>query len=134
MQLSIYCLEQALMKNKGIFITIDYGYSNPPKHFSLQSIYNHQKTHLFENIGNQDITSHVNFDELIDIANKYNLNLDIYCSQKEFLMSLGIQKRKIQLQKNKSKKLTENINLDYDRLINKSKMGEIFKVLVVSCY
>ena len=99
----------------------------------MQSVYKHQKTHLFENIGKQDITSHVNFDELIDIAQKFNLNLDLYCTQKEFLISCGIEKRKIKLQKNKNKKLIEKLNLQYERLTNNSEMGEIFKVLVVSC-
>ena len=56
-----------IKKNKGIFITIDYGYIDPPKHFSLQTVCNHKNTHLFENIGNQDITTHVDFEELIKL-------------------------------------------------------------------
>tara|TARA_A100001015_G_C14857922_1_gene659119 strand:- start:275 stop:829 length:555 start_codon:yes stop_codon:yes gene_type:complete len=76
-----------IKKYKGVFITIDYGYKNPPNHLSLQTIYQHRKTHLFENIGNQDITAHVNFDELISIANKYNLKIEKFFSQKDFLIS-----------------------------------------------
>jgi len=120
--------------NKGIFITIDYGYKNPPNHLTLQSIYNHKKTHLFENIGNQDITAHVNFDELINIADNNKLKLEIYCSQKDFLYSCGIEKRKEKLKINKNQKDIENLHVEVDRLTNKSKMGEVFKVLVVSCF
>ena len=122
-----------IKKNKGVFITIDYGYKDPPNYFTLQTLYNHKKTHLFENLGNQDITSHVNFEELINIAKKNSLKLELYCSQKDFLISCGMKERKDKLQINKSKKIIENLELDYDRLTNKSKMGEIFKVLVVSC-
>ena len=123
-----------IKKYKGVFLTIDYGYKNPPNYFSLQTIYQHKKTHLFENIGNQDITAHVNFDELIFIANKYNLKIEIFCSQKDFLISYGIQERKKNLLKNKSDETIKKINAEYDRLVDNSQMGEIFKVLVISCF
>ena len=122
-----------IKKNSGICITIDYGYKDPPQNLSLQTIYNHKKTHLFDNIGNQDITAHVNFDELINIASKYNLKIELFCNQKDFLIGYGLEKRKQELQKNKDEKTVKKIELDYERLTNKSQMGEIFKVLVVSC-
>ena len=122
-----------IKKNKGIFVTIDYGYKDPPNYLTLQTIYNHKNTHLFENLGNQDITAHVNFDELINVANKNNLKIDIFCTQRDFLISYGIKERKDKLQKNKNKETIKNLNLEYERLINKSQMGEIFKFLVVSC-
>ena len=123
-----------IKKHKGVFITIDYGYKNPPDHLSLQTIYQHKKTHLFENIGNQDITAHVNFNELIFIAKEYNLKIETFCSQKDFLISCGIQERKKNLLKNKSVETIKKINAEYDRLVDNSQMGEIFKVLVISCF
>ena len=122
-----------IKKNSGVCITIDYGYKEPPKYFSLQTIYNHNKTHLFENLGNQDITAHVNFDELMSIAYKYELKIDLFCNQKDFLNGCGLKERKEELQKNKNEKTIKKIELDYERLTNKSQMGEIFKVLVISC-
>ena len=122
-----------IKKNSGVCITIDYGYKEPPKNFSLQTIYNHNKTHLFENLGNQDITAHVNFDELMSIAYKYELKIDLFCNQKDFLNGCGLKERKEELQKNKNEKTFKKIELDYERLTNKSQMGEIFKVLVISC-
>ena len=123
-----------IKKHKGVFITIDYGYKNPPNHLSLQTIYQHKKTHLFENIGNQDITAHVNFDKLISIANKYNLKIETFCSQKDFLISCGIKERKKNLQNNKSDEIIKKINVEYDRLVDNSQMGKMFKVLVISCF
>ena len=123
-----------IKKHKGVFITIDYGYKNPPNHLSLQTIYQHKKTHLFENIGNQDITAHVNFDKLIFIANEYDLKIETFCSQKDFLISCGIQERKKNLIKSKSEETIKKINAEYDRLVDNSQMGEIFKVLVISCF
>ena len=123
-----------IKKYKGVFITIDYGYKNPPNHLSLQTIYQHKKTHLFENIGNQDITAYVNFDQLISIANKYNLKIETFCSQKDFLISCGIKERKKNLLKNKNDETIKKINFEYDRLVNNSQMGKMFKVLVISCF
>ena len=122
-----------LRKNKGIFITIDYGYNDPLKNFSLQTIHNHKKTHLFENIGNQDITAYVNFNDFIDIASQYNLKIDLFCNQNEFLIGCGLKQRKEKLQKNKNNKTIKKIELEYERLTKKSQMGKIFKVLIVSC-
>jgi NADH dehydrogenase [ubiquinone] 1 alpha subcomplex assembly factor 7 len=123
-----------IKKHKGVFITIDYGYFNPPSHLSLQTIYQHKKTHLFENIGNQDITAHVDFEKFISIANEYNLKIETFCSQKDFMISCGLQERKKNLIKNKSNETTKKINAEYDRLVENSQMGEIFKVLVISCF
>ncbi|MDC0343337.1 SAM-dependent methyltransferase [Alphaproteobacteria bacterium] len=125
---------QFIKQHKGVFVTIDYGYKNPPNYFTLQTIYHHKKTHLFENIGNQDITAHVNFDELIFIANEYNLKIDTFSSQKDFLISYGIKERMKNLQKNKSDNIVKNLNSAYERLVDKSHMGELFKVLVISCF
>jgi len=122
-----------IKKNKGLFLTIDYGYTEPLDQFSLQTISKHEKSHLFENLGNQDITTYVNFDELINIAKSNKLNIDIYCSQKDFLISFGINKRKNKLKMNQNQNTKNNIELEYSRLTDDSQMGKDFKVLVVSC-
>ena len=122
-----------IKKNKGIFLTIDYGYKAIPKNFSLQTIYRHKKTHLFDNLGNQDITAHVDFDELIEIANYNNLKIESFSNQRDFLFGCGLKERKEQLKKNKYEIVSKKIELDYERLTSKSQMGDIFKVLITSC-
>ena len=73
-----------IYKNKGLIITIDYGYEKPLKNFTLQSVSSHKKTHLFDNLGKQDISAHVNFRELIDIGIKNKLKILSFSSQKDF--------------------------------------------------
>ena len=121
-----------LKKNRGICILIDYGYNKKIKNFTLQAIYNHKKTSIFENIGQQDISSHVNFNELIEIAKQNKLQINEFVSQRDFLIKYGILERKKKL-------LTKNSNLnknlldeEVDRLINVDRMGNLFKCLVVS--
>ena len=43
--------------NKGLIIIVEYGYIKPINNFTLQTVSRHKKTHIFENIGLQDITS-----------------------------------------------------------------------------
>ena len=121
-----------LKKNRGICILIDYGYNKKLKNFTLQAIYNHKKTSIFENIGQQDISSHVNFNELIEIAKQKKLQINEFVTQRDFLLKYGILERKKKL-------LTKNSNLnknlldeEVDRLINVDRMGNLFKCLVVS--
>lgn len=121
-----------IKKVSGTAIIIDYGYLEIPKNFTLQSIYNHHKSNVLHNPGKQDITSLVNFDQFIKKTKKHKLNVDIFCSQRDFLLSLGINKRKEKVLK-KCNKIEQNIIEEgYKRLINKKNMGSLFKVLVVS--
>ena len=86
-----------LKKNRGICILIDYGYNEKIKNFTLQAIYNHKKTSIFENIGQQDISSHVNFNELIEIAKQNKLQINEFVTQRDFLIKYGILERKKKL-------------------------------------
>ena len=122
-----------LRKNKGIFITIDYGYLDPIKNFSLQTLHNHNNSHLFDNLGEQDITSLVDFRNLVDIAKKNKLMIDEFSYQKDFLLRNGIEIRKNKLQKNKNIKTKQNLENDFNRLVNDQDMGKKFKVLIASC-
>ncbi len=121
-----------LKKNRGICILIDYGYNKKIKNFTLQAIYNHKKTSIFENIGQQDISSHVNFNELIEIAKQNKLKINEFVSQRDFLLKYGILERKKKLL-NKNSSLNKNLlDEEVDRLINVDRMGNLFKCLVVS--
>ena len=86
----------------------------------------------FDNIGLQDITSLVNFGELINIANKFNLNIISYCNQRDFLITNGILERKEILKKNLPKEKKEIIEQQFDRLTDKKGMGKDFKFFIVS--
>ncbi len=121
-----------LKKNRGICILIDYGYNKKIENFTLQAIYNHKKTNIFENIGQQDISSHVNFNELIEIAKQNKLKINEFISQRDFLIKYGILERKKKLL-NKNLDLNKNLlDEEVDRLINVDRMGNLFKCLVVS--
>ncbi len=114
------------IKNKGgLVFTIDYGYFNNIQNFTLQAVQNHKKTNILDNIGEKDISSHVNFKDFIKIAYKYKLSIDECCNQREFLIKYGILERNKNLYKSKK-------SIDLERLINKKEMGSLFKCLIIS--
>jgi len=121
-----------ILKNKGLIILIDYGYDSLVKNFTLQSVSSHKKTSIFENLGLQDITSLVNFGELISIAKQYNLKIVSYCTQSDFLITNGILVRKEMLKKNLPIEKKEIIEKQFYRLTDKYNMGKNYKFLIVS--
>lgn len=112
---------EALKKFGGIAINFDYGYFETEFANTLQSVKNHQKTDILENPGEVDITAHVDFGALNKIAKNHGLNSSLI-TQREFLISLGIEER--------AKKLPEQ-HLAINRLIAPTQMGELFKTHII---
>ena len=90
--------EIATTLNRGYVITIDYGYPsaelycNCRRSGTLLTYHKHtvcDKPYL--NIGEQDITSHVNFSALVYWGEKFGLNTNSLTSQADFLRSLGLE-------------------------------------------
>ena len=116
----------------GMIILIDYGYFDQPNYFTLQSLYNSKKSNILDNVGSQDITSLVDFKKLIFIAKSNKLNVDTFCTQREFFLQYGIKERAKIISLNTLKNQKKIINDGLDRIINNKRMGSLFKVLVVS--
>ncbi len=83
--------------NKGFVITIDYGFPSyelysPKRRSGTLLCYSHHKINdqPFNNIGGQDITTHVNFSALYHWGMKNGLNCCGYTDQGHFLHGLGI--------------------------------------------
>ena len=121
-----------IKKNRGICILVDYGYYKNIKNFTLQSVFNHKISHIFENIGKQDISSHVNFSELIKIAKEKKLSINEYNTQRNFLIKHGILERIKKLNLNDSHLNKDLLKSEVNRLIDINGMGKLFKCLVVS--
>jgi len=116
----------------GMLIAIDYGYLEKPKNFTLQSIYRNQPTNILENIGYQDITSLVDFKILLSIAKSYKLTINLFTTQRDFLIKNGIYERLkkiLAISKNSQK---NTIKSGFERIIDKNYIGSAFKILIVS--
>ena len=98
----------------------------------LQSIYNNKKSNLLDNIGKQDISSLVDFNKLIDLGKKNNLKIELFSSQREFLLNNGIKERENKILKVANNKQRIILQKGVKRIIDKKDMGNLFKVLVLS--
>ncbi|MEC7380720.1 MAG: SAM-dependent methyltransferase [Pseudomonadota bacterium] len=121
-----------LKKNNGIAIFIDYGYVSGYGN-TLQSIKNHKSVDPLSLPGEVDLTAHVNFSQVIYSANKNDMDYFGPTSQRSFFIKMGALKRLEKLlEKSKTKKNKDNLELGIKRIIEKNQMGELFKVIAIA--
>ncbi|PLT34719.1 class I SAM-dependent methyltransferase [Bacillus sp. V5-8f] len=82
---------------KGLIVTIDYGYTNEewgePAHKkgSLRGYQNHRMfENVLENPGKMDLTTHIHFDALAHYGTQFGLKNEQLLGQQEFLLKAGI--------------------------------------------
>ncbi|MCZ7362881.1 MAG: SAM-dependent methyltransferase [Candidatus Methanoperedens sp.] len=124
----------ALSIKKGYVITIDYGYPSSELYHeyrnrgTIMCYYRHTENEdPYRHIGEQDITSHVNFSALERRGSKNGLKLCGFTDQMHFLMGLGIEEYLMKLQENEPENYLKKM-LPVKTLM--MEMGETFKVLI----
>ncbi|MBZ0110282.1 MAG: SAM-dependent methyltransferase [Candidatus Scalindua rubra] len=117
--------------NRGFVLTIDYGhladalYCDERYRGTLRCYYEHTTSeNPYERIGNQDITSHVNFSSIIEEGLRSGLSTTGFVRQSNFLIALGILNKMNEVQDDISKLLTMK------NLFLPGGMGDVFKVLI----
>ena len=122
-------ISRKVKKNGGGILLIDYGYIKHINLNTLQSVKNHKKNNLFENLGCADITSLVNFSLLKEFFLKKNLNVEKVVTQSFFLKRLGIINRAEILSSKMNFKEKSSMYLRLKRLMDPNLMGNLFKVI-----
>jgi SAM-dependent MidA family methyltransferase len=121
---------------KGFVVTIDYGfpavelYSDKRRTGTLLCYHKHSINYdPYINIGEQDITTHINFSALHKWGLQKNLNLTGYTTQINFLLSLGLTNYLRELEKpdNDHSDSREKALMIHTFLMD---MGSKFKVLI----
>jgi SAM-dependent MidA family methyltransferase len=122
---------------RGFVLTIDYGYSSSElyniRHSSgtLMCYHKHQvNTCPYQNIGNQDITAHVNFSALSHWGMQNGLKYGGFTNQARFLQGLGLTAYIIEMEKAgyiDHQSIKENLILVQTLLMD---MGRKLKVLL----
>tara|TARA_B100001996_G_scaffold9542_1_gene8036 strand:+ start:6529 stop:7572 length:1044 start_codon:yes stop_codon:yes gene_type:complete len=118
-----------IKKFSGGLLLIDYGFLKEENISTLQSVKSHKKNEIFDNIGNADITSLVNFRLLKNYLSKKNLILNKVVSQSFFLKKVGILNRAEILSNKMSFKSKSDLYLRIQRLLDPKYMGNLFKVI-----
>lgn len=116
-------------EQKGAILAIDYGHLEVKMGGTFQAVKNHAYANVLENPGEQDLTSHVDFAKLKQLAG--DLQVDYFCTQGEFLENMGIEVRTENLAKS-NPSLHDDIMAGSRRLVHSDEMGNLFKVIGIS--
>ena len=122
-------IAKKIKKFNGGLLTFDYGYTLDKNKNTLQSVKKHKYNKLFSQIGDSDITSHINFKLFCKILKKENLSVKKIINQNEFLQKAGIIERANIISKNMTFKGKADMYYRLKKLLNHNEMGNLFKVL-----
>ncbi|MGJ8527090.1 class I SAM-dependent methyltransferase [Maritalea sp.] len=118
----------ALLKDRqGALLAIDYGYGTSQTGETLQALKAHAHTDPLDEPGEADLTTHVDFAALADVADKMAVPSSTLLTQSEFLKAMGIEPRAEALA-SATPAAAEKIDEDLARLVGADRMGELFKV------
>lgn len=124
-------LAQHFHEHGGAALIIDYGYLGEAHQDTLQAM----KAHLFHSVladpGDADLTAHVDFQTLIDIARDAGHQVPELANQGEFLVRMGAELRLEMLLKQATGTQKDMLISGLHRLISPQAMGELFKVMAV---
>ena len=119
----------------GSALVVDYGYDFDPKtrmtyHSTIQAVRRHKYHPLLIDIGQADITAHVDFYALKEVARQEDCQIIYSKTQEDFLVDLGIKTR-LNMLSRKHPDSAHQLKLGVDRLIDKKQMGSLFKALAI---
>jgi SAM-dependent MidA family methyltransferase len=123
-----------LFDGGGTALAIDYGYLEPGFGDTLQAVYRHAYDPPLDHPGEADLTSHVDFATLAEVAQSRSVAVNGMMSQGEFLLGLGLLERAGAVGSGKSPAEQEAIRTAVERLAGggSGQMGSLFKVMAVS--
>ncbi len=123
-----YALAHRIAKQGGAVIIIDYGYEGPALGDTLQAVKAHQFTDPFTDPGEVDLTTHVDFTLLGNVARQAGLRVHGPVGQGDYLRQLGIDARANQLACTAPARAAE-VEAARHRLTDQAEMGTLFKAM-----
>lgn len=127
-------LSRRLARGGGAALAIDYGYWGPAFGDTLQALKNHASVDPLGNPGETDLTTHVDFQRLAQMAAAQGLQVHGLETQRDFLLALGIEARAAALKARATPAQSADIDAALARLTERGAkgMGDLFKVLAVT--
>ncbi|QUL39456.1 SAM-dependent methyltransferase [Erythrobacter sp. JK5] len=121
-------IAQRLVNQGGAALIIDYGPTELRAGSTLQALKNHKKVDPLSHPGEADMTAHVDFEMLHEVAANNGADIMGLQMQGDWLRQLGIDVRLEALQR-KSPGQAKTLQRQYDRLVSDGEMGALFKVM-----
>jgi NADH dehydrogenase [ubiquinone] 1 alpha subcomplex assembly factor 7 len=114
--------------HRGRALLIDYGDQSGRPGDTFQALYRHTKSHPLDHVGDADLTAHVDFQALINAAQKHQLPTLGPISQRGYLLALGIEARAETLIA-ANPHCAKDVQTALERLIGEAHMGALFGVV-----
>jgi SAM-dependent MidA family methyltransferase len=127
---AVHALAERLVKNGGVALFIDYGHERSGRGDTLQAVRDHRFAPVLADPGEQDLTSHVDFEAVVRSASATGAAVTPLISQREWLGRLGIEARAAALSRFNPEHANE-IQAALHRLTTGDAMGELFKVIAI---
>ncbi len=127
-------LASRIKRDKGAVIAIDYGHVQPGAGDTLQAVRNHQFTDVLSDLGEADLTAHVDFSALATAGQETGVDVLGPTTQREFLLRMGLANRAANLKERATQEQRVAIDAAFDRLTYAEPigMGSLFKVLALT--
>jgi SAM-dependent MidA family methyltransferase len=114
----------------GMAIFIDYGHERSAPGDTLQSVRGHRFAPVLADPGEQDLTSHVDFEAVAKAAKNAGASVTPLAPQGEWLIRLGIEARAQALSRANPDR-ADDVQSALERLTASDQMGSMFKVLAI---
>ena len=127
----VYELAGRLVRQGGAALLIDYGHDRPRTGSTLQAIRRHTKVDPFAMPGEADLTCHVDFAAMANVALSHGARHLGTVTQGHFLRALGIEARAARLAE-LAPEQAGAVRSAMDRLTGDDQMGTLFKVMGIA--
>ena len=127
---AVAALSRRLVDQGGVALLIDYGHERSAPGDTLQAVRAHRFVSVLERPGEQDLTSHVDFQRVAEVARQVGAEVTGPSEQGAWLERLGIAARSRMLA-NAAPERTGEIEAARARLCRPDQMGSLFKVLAI---
>lgn len=124
-------LAQLVVAQGGTLLVIDYGYAVAAPGDTLQAVARHLHADPFADVGERDLTAHVDFGALAQVGHRVGARVDGPVGQGAFLETLGIAERMAALIAAQPDR-ADGIAADQQRLTSPDAMGTLFKAMALS--
>ena len=127
---AVQALSEGLVALGGVALVIDYGHERSAAGDTLQAVRGHRFAPVLADPGENDLTSHVDFQRVTEVAREAGAFVAGPAEQGAWLERLGIQARARALA-NASPVRAGEIEAARARLCRPDQMGSLFKVLAI---
>jgi SAM-dependent MidA family methyltransferase len=121
-------IARRLKDQGGAALIIDYGHEELRSGSTLQALKSHQMVDIFAHPGEADLTAHVDFELLQQVAVENGADLMGLQYQGEWLIQMGIDTR-MEMLRRRAPYEKDKFQRQRDRLVKESEMGMLFKVM-----